>query len=45
VALAFAEIAGCKTKEQEVSIQTKEPGFVSYLFSSEGESTNSKELV
>jgi hypothetical protein len=37
LALAIAEISGVKSKPQECSVQTKAPGFVTFIFSTEGE--------
>lgn len=44
LALAIAEIAGMRTRIQEVSMQTKSPGFVSYIFSTEGEKVGKTDL-
>lgn len=44
LALAIAEMAGMRTRIQEVSMQTKSPGFVSYIFSTEGEKVGKTDL-
>lgn len=41
----MAELSGVKTKIQEVSMQTKTPGYMTYIFSTEGETVNQKELL
>ena len=44
LALALAQINGTTHKEPEISAQTKQQGLVTFVFSSEEESVNEKEL-
>jgi hypothetical protein len=44
LALALAELTGVKNRVQEVSMQTKSPGFISYIFSTDAERVSTKDL-